>query len=89
HLKPPEGVEDAEGLRPLDDPQIWAKRLADTGEDTMLVGHLPHLSKLASLLLSGDEDRKVVNFVMSGITCLERDESGSWSVRWMLIPETI
>ena len=54
HLKPPRGIEQADALDPLADPKIWAERLKDTNEDIMLVGHLPHLSKLASLLLTGD-----------------------------------
>ncbi|MEE9594620.1 MAG: phosphohistidine phosphatase SixA, partial [Candidatus Hydrothermarchaeales archaeon] len=44
YLNPTEGVKEADGLKPLDDPLIWADRLAETKEDIVLVGHLPHLS---------------------------------------------
>src|SRR6266508_1172347 len=45
-------LDQAEGLAPLDDPKVWAARL-DTGEeDLMLAGHLPHLARLAGLLLA-------------------------------------
>ena len=64
-------------------------RLAETTEDIMLVGHLPHLSKLSSLLLTGNEDLEIIEFIMAGIVCLERDKSGRWTVRWMITPETI
>lgn len=80
------GVEQADELAPLDDPGIWAQRLREGTEDLMLVGHLPHLSKLASLLLAGDPERKIVGFRQGGIVCLERDEAGEWSVRWVLTP---
>jgi hypothetical protein len=26
---------------------------------------------------------------MGGVVCLERDEAGSWSLRWMLTPEIV
>jgi len=55
----------------------------------MLVGHLPHLSRLASRLICGDEERKVVSFQMGGVVCLERDAEGNWSVRWALTPELV
>jgi phosphohistidine phosphatase len=85
-LRPELGVEAADGLDPMADPRVWARRVADKQEDAMLVGHLPHLSKLASLLLSGDEDRPVVAFQMAGIVCLRRDEADRWSVGWMVVP---
>ena len=57
--------------------------------DCMLVGHLPHLERLASYLLCQDPGKKVVDFSMAGIVCLTRDESGTWSVSWMVIPEIV
>jgi phosphohistidine phosphatase len=89
HLHPTRGVKVAEGLEPLADPKIWKNRLAEITEDTMIVGHLPHLSKLAGYLLTGDEGKEVVAFRMGGIVCLERDESGRWAVQWMINPEII
>lgn len=86
YLEPRSGVEAAEGLEPLADPSIWEEKLTWTGEDVMLVGHLPHLSKLASLLLCGDEEAKTVDFQMGGVVCLGRDEEGVWSVHWMVVP---
>ena len=89
HLKPPKGVDQADNLDPLADPKIWAERLKDISEDIMLVGHLPHLSKLASLLLTGNADLEPIKFRMAGIICLERDEKGKWSLLWALRPENI
>jgi phosphohistidine phosphatase len=56
-------------------------------ENIMLVGHLPHLGKLASLLLCGDENAGLISFRMGGALCLERDGAGKWSVQWMIIPD--
>ena len=88
-VRPTPRVEEAEALDPNSDPRLWAKRLAESVEDVMLVGHLPHVGKLASLLLCGDPDRSAVSFQTGGILCLEKGEGGTWSVRWMLVPAII
>jgi len=86
-LYPAHGVEETDGLSPMDDPKIWFDRIAATKEDAMLVGHLPHLGRLASLLVCGDGDRSVVNFKMGCVVCLRRSGEGRWAVEWMVIPE--
>ncbi|MDX8410100.1 MAG: phosphohistidine phosphatase SixA, partial [Mariprofundales bacterium] len=43
----------SDDLDPKADPQRWFDRLDRSEEDLMLVGHLPHLSSLASSLLLG------------------------------------
>ena len=88
-IQPPEGISDVPDLAPLDDPSVWVSYLAETTRDLMLVGHLPHLSKLAALLICGDGSQKVANFQMGGVVCIGRDEDGGWSVRWMVTPEIV
>ena len=88
HLNPSGGIKAVE-LGPLANPSTWADRLSEEKEDIMLVGHLPHLSKLSALLLCQDESKTIVNFQTGGIVCLFRDESGVWSIRWMVIPEIL
>lgn len=78
---------ETEGLAPLDDPEIWANKLNETTKSIMLVGHLPHLGHLASLLLCGDKEKNIVTFRMAGIVCLKKENN--WSVNWMIIPEII
>jgi len=87
YFEPGEGFQEAEGLKALDEPSIWGDKLAEMNEDVFLVGHLPHMSKLASLLLCGDPLEKMVNFENGGILCLERDDAGEWAVNWMVTPE--
>jgi phosphohistidine phosphatase len=85
------GVEpqQTDGLLPMDTPDIWARRAEDLKERTMLVGHMPHLQKLASLLTAGDRDKDVVAFRNAGIVCLRKGEEGGWSMAWMITPEII
>jgi phosphohistidine phosphatase len=89
YLQPPSGVSEASGLAPLDDPEIWASRIAKMDEDILLVGHLPHLGRLATLLMGGDKERSVINFQMGGVVRLRRMEVGQWAVDWMVVPEII
>lgn len=89
HLQPGAGVSEAPGLAPLDDPKIWVDRLAQMDEDILLVGHLPHLGKLAAILMSGDKKRKVINFQMGGALRLQRMEGDQWAVDWMITPGII
>jgi phosphohistidine phosphatase len=55
-------VSEEKDLLPNDDPQEWASRLSEEKEDIMLVGQLPHLSKLASLLLAGSYEKDIIDF---------------------------
>ncbi len=80
------GISESDGLAPMDKPEIWAQRLLSAVEDIILVGHLPHMGKLAALLICGDKDKKAVNFKMAGIVCLKKNEDMSWSLEWMLTP---
>jgi phosphohistidine phosphatase len=89
HLRPGRGMSEADGLSPLDEPAIWAGRLRDLPDGVILVGHLPHLARLASLLLCGDTGKNIVSFKMAGIVCLGRDDTGVWSLQWMLTPDVV
>ena len=86
-----EAVVAASGLAPNDDVWPVAAALAATSQSVMLVGHLPFLSRLASLLLVGDPDRPLVQFPMGGIVCLAREAPVSggtpvWNLVWALTP---
>jgi phosphohistidine phosphatase len=82
-------VEKGEGLAPLDDPQLLADSLSRMSEDVMLVGHLPHLERLASLLLTGQSEAGPVRFHNAGVICLERGEGRCWSLTWAVTPELL
>lgn len=82
------GVEDRlvarEGLGPDDPPGPVADEISARGETLMLVGHLPFLSRLASLLLVGAEAPEVLHFRTASAACLERSGEAGWRVAWML-----
>jgi len=88
-LQPAGGVKEDPNLGGGDDPAIWANRLADTNQNIMLVGHMPHLRKLASLLLCGDQDTKIIDFQNSGIVQLVRNDHGEWLVGWIITPDIV
>jgi phosphohistidine phosphatase len=87
-LKSPGGAIQSEGLLPNDAPLIWIKKLENIDKDIMLVGHLPHLSRLISIILCGDKDKKLVEFKYGCIVCLKR-ENNLYTIEWMILPELI
>lgn len=76
----------ATGLNPSDDPAVWARQLTTSSKDVMLVGHLPHLQRLAGLLLGNDAGLSLLHFRNGGVLCLERDDAHAWRIEWMLTP---
>ena len=82
-------VESAQGLNPLDDVKPWAERITKEAKDLMIVGHLPFLEKLTSLLLCGDESVRVVLFRYGAVVHLDEKEDRSWALRWILTPEMV
>jgi phosphohistidine phosphatase len=77
------------GLAPNDPVDSVKDEIAQTFDDLMIVGHLPFLGKLASVLVAGSESADAVAFRQGGIVCLERDEKGAWRVRWMVTPDLL
>lgn len=81
-------TEEVDGLMPNDDPSIWERRLAESNRDSLLVGHMPHLSRLASHLLCGDAEAGLVEFANGGVVCLHA-EDGHWALKWSIPPELV
>jgi len=75
-----------DGLAPKDDVEAVASALARRDEDLMIVGHLPFLSKLASLLLTGSTKNEVLAFQNAGVFCLQRDGEGARRLAWAVVP---
>ena len=78
-----------DGLAPNDDVAVIKNEIEAAQHDIMFVGHLPFLSKLASLLLTGSESAGAVAFKNAGIVCLERSEDNKWQLDWMIVPELL
>ncbi len=81
-------VREVDGLNPNDDPTIWAKRINELNNDLMIVGHLPHLSRLVSLMIVGNSNAKIVEFRYSGVLRLVKS-GDTWAIAWFITPELV
>lgn len=77
------------GLNPNDPVAPLVEQVDGGAEDTLLVGHMPFLGRLAAQLVCGNQEISVIAFRPGTLVCLERDDSGRWAVAWMLRPELI
>jgi phosphohistidine phosphatase len=80
-LAPPRGLHLHAGLLPEDDPAIVKAELDLMEDPVAVVGHLPHLNRLAALLTSGDEKRPVVDFLPAMMIGFER-QNHQWKITW-------
>ena len=85
-----EGPQARDGLAPNDPVAPTAEWLRGLGPDggVAIVGHLPFLGRLASMLIAGNEGAEVIQFQMGGLVKLvpASDPSG-FAVAWALVPE--
>lgn len=84
------------GLAPNDDVRPVAESLGSAAQPVMLVGHLPFMLRLASLVLVGDADKTIVQFRMGSIVCVTREDAtdpasavGRWTLAWMVTPDIL
>jgi phosphohistidine phosphatase len=76
-------------IHPNDDPRSidWEKETG--GRDAMLVGHLPFMARLVSLLLAANTDKPIAAYRPGSVVCLESDAEGHWQINWMVRPELL
>ena len=92
-LKAP--LTEIEQLEPLADLAAVANKVASANNNLMLVGHLPHLSRLASVLVAGDADLEAFDFREGAVLCLKRwgrqgtSSQNAWQVRWIVSPRLL
>lgn len=79
-LRPPGGVRAVSGLAPADDPDIAAAECEQASEPVILVGHLPHLGRLAARLTGS---RTEVELTTASMLCLTRGHRG-WEIEWRI-----
>lgn len=92
HVKPLNGMEESNGLLPMDDPRIWGNHIENMADDEniVLVGHLPHLGELASILLFGGMCKEtLVDLPTGGVICLEQHSMRTWTLKWFINPNII
>ena len=77
------------GINPMDDVRIFAATI-EREENVMVVGHMPFMERLVSLLTTGSENCRVCKFQNSGIVCLDmergEDTTQDWFIKWTLNP---
>jgi phosphohistidine phosphatase len=62
-------IKEGKELNPQSQPWGWVEKLADARENLMIVGHLPYLKRLTSLLVCQDDSKKCVEFRQGGVVC--------------------
>ena len=78
-------IQERNDLNPLDSVEKFPEEIQSLNKNLMIVGHLPFLQKLASLLLSGAETNQSISYKNSGAVCLEYTDT--WKIAWMVTPE--
>lgn len=83
-------IEEVPGLKPNDDPRQIADMMNASHVDTLIAGHLPHLGRLISLLVTEDDDGAMISLSTGTVVCLERSQIGDrWYMAWMIDPELL
>lgn len=77
------------GIGPNDPTDAFLQQIKDWTEDTMVVGHLPFLSKLVSRLVTGSDEPALVAYRPGSVVCLGCGEDHKWSICWMLRPDLL
>ncbi len=76
------------GIENDDDPALIAAKLAKARHSVAVIGHDPHLSALASLMVSGKAEPPCISINKGAILLLERREN-RWVVQWQVTPELL
>ena len=88
-IKSLKGLEEMEWLKPNDNINIMGDFIKNQfNNDLMLVGHLPYMDKLSSLLITGSEESSIVKFQQGAVACLER-ENDKFKLCWMITPDIV
>ena len=72
-----------DGLLPNDDVCVLLQDM--NINNALYIGHLPHLEKLVTYLVSGNENNAIIKFQNSATVCLEKVDT-RYQIKWMLTP---
>ena len=81
-------VQQLSGLLPQDDPTVAKGEIETAKSPMILVGHLPHLNRLLSLLVRGDTESVVMDLPPATMVCCSFDGS-KWTISWTLTPQPL
>lgn len=86
YLTPNADVLEIDGINPLDDVSVFAKRL-DISKNQMIVGHLPFLERLIAYLVSGQPEKPIIRLQNGGLVCLDfYGNSKDIVIKWVINP---
>ena len=88
-IAPGHSLETSDLINPNDDPGAIDLQNGSRNTDVMMVGHLPFMAKLVSLLVTGDAEHSLVSYRPGSVVCLESIDGGRWHINWMLRPELL
>jgi phosphohistidine phosphatase len=89
-LAPGLPVEAVSGINPNDAIEPFMPQITAAGKDTLVVGHLPFMTKLVARLVTGSEEDVVVAYQPGSMVCLESEGgSNNWQIQWMMRPELL
>lgn len=82
----PRVVEQA-GLNPDSRVKPALRAIARGREDMLIVGHEPHIGRLAARLLTGRKSATPLAFAKAAVACLLAGKAGRWKLEWLLNAE--
>jgi phosphohistidine phosphatase len=87
-LAPQPKTREVHGLAPNDDFRRVAEDVVHEDGDLMLVGHMPFMGLLGSVLLKGSPDAARVTFPTGGMLVLKRTDDG-WKLEHVIDPHRL
>jgi len=87
-LNPKAKLVEVSGIEPYANPANMAQTLRKLRRPVVVVGHEPHLSELATLLLVGRAVAPVLVLKKCAVVALE-SKDGHWALRWQVSPKEI
>lgn len=82
-LMPNDPVENMAEFLDIEWPHLYPQKA-----NLLMVGHLPYLDKLVSLLLFNDPNKACLDIQPCTLICLT-SHYGSWMIKWMMSPEVL
>jgi phosphohistidine phosphatase len=81
-----EGPVSHAGLNPNDEVATIVSEVLIEENNMLLVGHLPFMDRLVSLLLTGQDSKNIINFQTGTLVCLSQIDQFRWVIDWVLTP---
>ncbi len=88
-LSATQGLQQQQGLSPNDPVDKIFTEIQAQKQSIMIVGHLPFLAKLASLILIGHDAPQLVKFSMGGVVALEKDAEGNRQIVFQIVSDLL